>query len=152
MRPIPHLTLVWRRAREHLVTPLLPSYHPPHHHSVRDNPRYLLLSQHNTFLQLNTIFSQATSTSSISIRVDEKTKSHIETLQRRCRLSVNAALSPDEAESIALSPLWNDPPTQTQGGRGQRTNTGLSTPTTRDLSWRRSSTTVGTSPSGHFLK
>ena len=150
MRPIPHLTLVWRRAREHLVTPLLPSYHPPHHLSVRDNPRYLLLSQNISSTKYK--FFQATSASSISIRVDEKTKSHIETLQRRCQLSVNAAFSPDEAESIALSPLWNDPPTQTQGGRGQRTNTGLSTPTTRDLSWRRSSITVGTSPSGHFSK
>ena len=50
-----------------------------------------------------------------------------------------------------LSPVWHDPPTQTQGGRGRRTSTGWSTPTTRGWSWRRSSTTAGTSPSGEKL-
>ena len=48
-----------------------------------------------------------------------------------------------------LNPLWQTSPNQMyQGERERRTSTGLSTPTTRGWSWRRSSTTAGTSPSG----
>ena len=48
-----------------------------------------------------------------------------------------------------LNPLWQTFPNQMyQGERERRTSTGLSTPTTRGWSWRRSSTTAATSPSG----